>query len=657
MKKIQLLIVIWSMISFSEVFAQKPVYIYRNEGFIQTFLTEEIDSITYNRVGADNPGTGGYVTEIHACDSVYRIPVESIDSISFVTPSTILQPGVFNIDEKLREWVTGREDLTFYLNPSTPAGLLPKKGEIVVSLASENSPLKGFFMGEVSDTKSGSENITIECEPTSFEEAFVRFYGTTNGIQTESPNSRSRAGEYDQGWKLWNPEETKINLFSPLITIVSYEPDDKLAFSADENPELSFSIKPKIKYHASVIFDKPYGVSFSLSMIGDYNLQQKFKLSGNIELSDELSVTPVTIPFAGGLADFFVEIGIYGKASLGVSMDKQWNQKYQSYFHWDWSKKAPALKTVNSFKCVDKSQEGNFAINGNLSTGVFISPGVKFIATKDLDIAEVNLRFEAGIGIGGSFLPSKSDTIGAKTSTKFYNRLTNEKLEVYGEFGAQAKAKAFKWSVTSPPEIAGIPMGPRVIWNKISLVPDFNNIELKKNDGDIVSVKADAKGYVGNVDLGFALAQDSIFHPDDYIYTHRKYRGPNVSLSYSYTNKPSNLNYTVYPLVKWMGIEMIANPACPIVGTWRYKSDSWIDTLTFNSDGTWTQKDNSSDDPIYYYGTYTIDYERQIVYKHCHGGSDGPFESEFYFRVEGDLLYLVWTDGDDYPSPYVRVDD
>ncbi len=549
-------------------YAQKPVYIYRNEGFIQTFITEEIDSITYSRIDADSMLHSDYcMTEIHACDTVFRIPIASIDSISFVTPTTILQPEVFNIDEKLLTWVTGREKLTFYLNPSTPVNLLPEKGKVVVSLANASTPIKGIFMGEVADIKTENDRIAIVCEPTSFEEAFVRLYSTANGVKTKSESTKSRAGEFDQGWEIWGPEKTEVNLLAPLnslpipISSIAYEPNDKLAFSLEDDPELSFAITPQLKYHISLTHDQFYGTSISLSIIGDYLFQEKFKLAGNIELSEDIPFCHPFIPFASGLADVFLEFGAYGKISTGIAIDKKWDQHYKSVFHWDWSKKAPsALKPVNNFKCIENKQEGNSAISGSLSAGLYLTIGVEFIASKNLDIAEIGLRLEGGAGIEGSFIPSKSDTIGASTSPFFYNKLRQRKLESFFEIGAQAKAKAFKWSISTPPEmeIGGIPLKHRFITNKISTVPVFTDFSMTEYDDNSISVVTNAKGYVGSNDLGFALSQDDIFSVNDYVYTRQDYRGPQALLSHTFRNKSIECENRVYPLIKWMGIQMIA---------------------------------------------------------------------------------------------------
>lgn len=545
-------------------YAQKPVYIYRNEGFIQTFITEEIDSITYSRIDADSilrPDV--CMTDIHACDTVFRIPIASIDSISFVTPTTILQPDAFNIDEKLLTWVTGREDLTFYLNPSTPVNLLPEKGKVVVSLANASTPIKGIFMGEVADIKTENDRIAIVCEPTSFEEAFVRFYSSSDVSQPMSKASTSGEREF---WKSWEPGKKKVNLLSPLevlpLDLITYEPNDDLAFSIEDDPEISFSIEPRLKYHLSLTHDQHYGTSFSLSVLGDYQLQEKIGLGGNIEFSQEAEEHKFFggfIPFAGGLADFFWESGIYGKVSLGIAIDKQWNQHFKSEFHWDWSRNAPSsMKPVNNFSCIKNEDKGNFAINGSISTGLYLTIGFKFIANKDLDIAEVSLKFEGGCGLEGTYLPFKSDVADAKISPRFYSKIRNENLVSFSEFGVQGKAKAFKWSIKTPPNIAGIPLHTKIPHDKFLTVPSFRNIELTKNDDNSIFVRTDVKDRVFSNDLGFALRQDGKFNEEDYVYTYLNYSGPNTLMTHVYPSKTSDSEYKVYPLIRWMGIEMIA---------------------------------------------------------------------------------------------------
>lgn len=67
----------------------KEMYIYRNNGQVTGFLSEEVQSIGFSN--RDSEGEHNeYVTQlIYTNDSTYEIPLAEIDSISFVTPKTV----------------------------------------------------------------------------------------------------------------------------------------------------------------------------------------------------------------------------------------------------------------------------------------------------------------------------------------------------------------------------------------------------------------------------------------------------------------------------------------------------------------------------------------------------------------------------------------
>lgn len=62
------------------------INIYRTDGDVNTFLKANIDSIRWSHIGIDSIFYNNYVVqEIWTPDSVYRIPIETIESICFVT--------------------------------------------------------------------------------------------------------------------------------------------------------------------------------------------------------------------------------------------------------------------------------------------------------------------------------------------------------------------------------------------------------------------------------------------------------------------------------------------------------------------------------------------------------------------------------------------
>ncbi len=63
------------------------MYVYRNDGVTNAFPKADVSSIMHSHIGLDGVYHREHVVqEVYTPDSVYRIPIESIDSISFVTP-------------------------------------------------------------------------------------------------------------------------------------------------------------------------------------------------------------------------------------------------------------------------------------------------------------------------------------------------------------------------------------------------------------------------------------------------------------------------------------------------------------------------------------------------------------------------------------------
>ena len=74
---------------------QDALYIYRNDGGFHGFFYGEIDRFEYSKVDTLGVEHDDFVVqEIYARDTVYRIPINAIDSIGFVTPENIYKEDV-----------------------------------------------------------------------------------------------------------------------------------------------------------------------------------------------------------------------------------------------------------------------------------------------------------------------------------------------------------------------------------------------------------------------------------------------------------------------------------------------------------------------------------------------------------------------------------
>lgn len=201
----------------------------------------------------------------------------------------------------------------------------------------------------------------------------------------------------------------------------------------------------------------------------------------------------------------------------------------------------------------------------------------------------------------------------------------------------------------SPLVDTSIPLSRKTL-AQISSVPKFSGTSYTSSDNSLF-VSTNATGNVGSNDLGFALAKDGVFAEEDYVYTWKNYKGPNAPLNYVYNGKDPDSDYNVYPLVKWMGIEMIADNTT-IIGKWKGDDDL---AYEFKADNTFIS---------YEYGHYVNDIE---VIAETHGtytiSSDGKyidFHDEYDERWKYEIVSLsedvliINSYGDNIT--YVRVD-
>lgn len=97
MKRIILTIMI-IVISLCKLMAQNDaIYVYRSDGGFDAFLKSDIDSIVYSHYDNNRVYHSDWqMQEVHTSDSIYRISLAVIDSVSFVAPQTIVNKAVLN---------------------------------------------------------------------------------------------------------------------------------------------------------------------------------------------------------------------------------------------------------------------------------------------------------------------------------------------------------------------------------------------------------------------------------------------------------------------------------------------------------------------------------------------------------------------------------
>ena len=125
-----LLLSVFGVVTTSAQQAQDALYIYRNDGGFNAFFFSDIDHIEYSKVDTLGVEQADYVVqEVHALDSVFRIPISAIDSVAFVTPETIYKPDVVRLNAGIIDYIVASDSATWIrVKLTTPKELLPAEG-------------------------------------------------------------------------------------------------------------------------------------------------------------------------------------------------------------------------------------------------------------------------------------------------------------------------------------------------------------------------------------------------------------------------------------------------------------------------------------------------------------------------------------------------
>lgn len=151
-----------------EIEGGEAFYIYQNDGHFDGFFYDQVKQINYSRYDTLGVEYDKYVSqEIVTEDSVYRIMLSAIDSVSFVQPEIKYAEGVrFMRDEGMLAYyqsISIPDDDSFQLrfSGSMPAALQPKVGDVLSC-----PDLKDYdeaFVGKVKKVRTEGGDIVVEC--------------------------------------------------------------------------------------------------------------------------------------------------------------------------------------------------------------------------------------------------------------------------------------------------------------------------------------------------------------------------------------------------------------------------------------------------------------------------------------------------------------
>ncbi len=156
--------------------ADNNIYIYRNDGKFNAFHSEDVDSMRYSDIDLDGiRHSGPVVQEICTADSIYRIPLAVIDSVSVLEPEIRYTSKVKHLYPDYVPYILGTDSLTLSVDTTLPYDMTIKKGDILVYERFDELFENGFAGRVVSITNTGY--LSVVCEAVELSEIYDQFIG------------------------------------------------------------------------------------------------------------------------------------------------------------------------------------------------------------------------------------------------------------------------------------------------------------------------------------------------------------------------------------------------------------------------------------------------------------------------------------------------
>lgn len=448
MKKLILSLTLLVVCALGAMAQNDAMYIYRNDGVVNAFLKSDIDSIRYSEIDLDSLTHSEYVVqEVWTADSVYRIPLTAVDSIGFVTPETVYQPGTVNMTAEMRNYVVASDSLQLVFASNIPQRLIPKVGDKLVNTEASGGLTSGFI-GKVKEVRNTADEYAVYCDAIDIADVFECYYGMTRNEphRKEQKKSRALADGFYSGNFVWQPGKLTADMFHSSGKL-SYEKDGNLLVPSLDDVSFSVGLTPDVRTSAYLIVNKHYGVNMGITITGDYQLEESLSFSGSISGGGDHKFVEVAIPIPSAFCDVVIEPGMFIASSLQITTNQYWTQRYTSAFHWEYSSKGmQSLKNVNNIKNMSNTHSGILALKGSMDMGLYTKAGLAFKPIKPLEIASVGMRLEGGMHLEGTALPYVSNNRDGLRSTDLYNAMRGKGVELSKYYGTSANVKFFDWS-------------------------------------------------------------------------------------------------------------------------------------------------------------------------------------------------------------------
>lgn len=515
-------------------------YIYRNDGGFHAFFREDVDSITHSHYDADSLYYDDVVMQVvYTADSIYKIPLASIDSVAFVTPETKYKSEVVHLDPYLPSLQTvDGMNLTF--DAYLAGQKTPRVGDILLyENFTDQFPMG--FAGRIEKRTSNDGIMTFICDSVSMEEIYdqILCYGSYTAID---------APEAD-GKMLRLVPKRKISGDGSISTALELKgsvgsKNSPLYLNVDGRLGLDLRLTFKFNAGEEAFFD----MSLSPELRVGLEAGAKGKLGGDNVLEKKVEMLTVPIPGTPFLLKYKTGPKIIPQLEASISaktearIGQRLGLKYQ-----DGKFRGYGINTSKWFSTPDVDGY----VDGSLFAGLSSEVGIYSCG----EIFSLKLKNEAGAEFSANLTANiiNSDKYKELQKAKF-----DVNLKASSSISAEAKFLKFFKASTS---LSLLNVNYRALSYK--LVPSFQKpvVSVNRSSVDIYVEPQEDLLFPVTIGLGVWDKKD-VLKQSKYstsIYRFKK-NWPSGEYNVSLNEFVPNLLYTARPLLKLFSRAIVASP-------------------------------------------------------------------------------------------------
>ena len=562
-------------------------YVYRNDGQFNAFFRDEVQRIDYSYEDADGNRYDEIVTQlVYTADSVYKIPLAAIDSVSFVQPETIYKQDAIPLAGSLLDYLISADGMTLTFDRNLPAGLIPKIDDKIVTMELTEKLPYGFA-GIVTNVATLSSGIEVVCDSIDLDEVVERFYGVVAYGGDESYYSSSSKDASAGKARYFAPKRafsvvrfyelpnTPINIPIDISAYIT----KKSIYDINGKAEINVNIRPQTKAKITLVVD---GLRSRTDVLLTCKLvtSTRFDICGEANKDMKLNLLPNNGNYKGpwGIPLYFAigpKLEFGGEMVAGFTADATIDVVSDITYY-------PVSAVVSALSPLINTVTGRVNISGfnlsfdqvgargNLKLGPYFRAGVS-LGTHER--GWIGLEADGGAKCDVNFIFDIARLREADRSTALYDELKsicNFEAKPYWGIHFMASAKDDRYTFKVGPEFDKFGS-----WFKGGLLPSFEDTRLSHSSRGKTSADASTK-ISGACPIPYSVGF-SLFDADGNKVQQPVYHGEKYSVFnsfHSYKGNFDNLStggfYTVYPTVRLFGYNMLASPSanlrmdCPV---------------------------------------------------------------------------------------------